>query len=89
MQLVEPRLHARREIVDLHAGVVVIELARHLPAGDFEERGNRIAERRLTTVTDVQGTRRICGDELDVDDATSSNGIAAVLLVGGNYLAQT
>ena len=66
-------LNARREIVDLHAGVVVIELARHLPAGRLEQRRDRVSERRLPAVTDVQRPGRVRGDKFDVDGLTVSN----------------
>src|SRR5678815_3304051 len=50
------RLHRPGELVDLCAGVVVVELARDLLALRLEQRGDRVAERRLPAVPDVQGT---------------------------------
>ena len=54
-----------REILDLHAGVVVVELARHLPAGPLEQRADRVAERGLAAVADVQRAGGIRAHELD------------------------
>ena len=54
LQPARARLHREREVVDLRAGVVVVELARHLVAARFEDRGERVADRRLPAVADVQ-----------------------------------
>ena len=55
------------EELDLAAGVVHVELARHLVSGPLQQRGDRVAERRAATVSHVQRPRRIGGDELHVD----------------------
>ncbi len=59
------RLHREREVVDLRAGVVVVELARDRVALRFEERGERIAERGLATMAHVQRAGGVRRDELD------------------------
>jgi hypothetical protein len=52
-------------VVDLHAGIVPVELARHLPALRGEQVGERIAERGLPRVAQVQRAGRVGRDELD------------------------
>ena len=64
-QLLRARAHRDREILDLLAGVVVVELARHRVALRLEQRRDRVAQRRLPAVADVQRPRRIRRDELD------------------------
>src|SRR5262249_53336123 len=44
------RLHRARERLDLRAGIVVVKLAHYLVALRFDERRDRIAERRLPAV---------------------------------------
>ena len=53
------------EVADLHARVVVVELAMHVVALRFEQVRERVAERGLTAVADVQRTGRIRRHELD------------------------
>src|SRR5438067_2534020 len=65
--LAHARLHREREVVDLVAGVVVVELARDLKAARFEQRRDRVAERGLPPVPDVQGAGRVRRHELDHD----------------------
>jgi hypothetical protein len=50
---------------DLHAGVVVIELAVHLPALRGEQVADRVAQSGLAPVADVQRAGRVGRDELD------------------------
>ena len=64
-QFARARLHRQREVGDLHAGVVVIELARHLPALRREQVGERIAERGLARVAKVQRPGRVGRNKLD------------------------
>ena len=56
----------QRQLVDLRAGVVVVELARHRVALRLEQRRDRVAERRLAAVADVQRPGRIRRNELDL-----------------------
>jgi hypothetical protein len=64
--LAQTRLHALREIRDLHAGVVVVELTRDGPALRAEQRGNRVTKRGLTPMAHMKRARRVRRDELDV-----------------------
>ena len=75
-QLLRARAHRDREVLDLLAGVVVVELARDVCALPFEQPGDRIAERRLAAVPDVQRTGGVGRDELD-HDALAGEGLAA------------
>ena len=61
----DARLDAGAKLLDLGARVVVVELARHRPPGAAEQRGDRITERRLASMTDVQRTGGVCGHEFD------------------------
>ena len=58
-------LHRQRQILDLRAGVVVVELAADLAALRLQERCERVAERRLPPMPDVQRPGGIRGDEFD------------------------
>ncbi len=71
--LANARLHAVREIHDLAARVVVVELAAHAPAGPLEQRRDRITERGLPAVADVQRARGVCRHEFDVDGCAAAN----------------
>ncbi len=75
---VDVRLHAALEVLDLDAGIVVVELARHAPPGALEQRRYGIAERRLAAVTYVQWPGRVCGHELD-DDRLAAPPIGAAV----------
>src|SRR5690606_18125568 len=61
------RLHADREVVDLVAGVVVVELAGDLVAAGVVEAADRVAQRGLARVAHVQRAGGIGRDELDHD----------------------
>src|SRR6185503_6371587 len=74
--------NAHREILDLRARVVVVELARHAPAGPLEQRGDRVAKGRLTTVTDVQRPGRIRRDELHVHGLATARIAAPIAHIG-------
>ena len=86
-QFFQSSFYARRQIVDLDAGVVVVEFTCHLPPRELEKRGNGVAQRCLSPVTDVKGTGRIRRDEFDVHHASGADGVASVLLVGGDDVA--
>ncbi len=61
------RLHGQRELVDLGAGVVVVKLARDRMALPLQQGRDRIAERRLAAMADVQGSGRVRGHELHLN----------------------
>jgi len=60
------RLDRQREILDLHAGVVIVKLTRDRVALRFQQRRYCISERRLAAMADVQRTGRICGNKFDL-----------------------
>ena len=64
-QFLGARTHRDREILDLLARIVVIELARHRKALRREQAADRIAQRRLPAMADVQRTGRVGGHEFD------------------------
>ena len=66
-RLTNPRLHAAREIHDLAAGIVVIELAAHAPAGPLEQCRDGVAEGSLAAVANVQRAGRVRRHELHVE----------------------
>src|SRR5262249_36644959 len=72
------RLHRQREIVDLRAGIVVVELALDVPAGRRQQAGEAVADRRRTAVADVQRAGRVRRDELDLYLALPARFVAAV-----------
>ena len=65
--LLGARAHRDREVLDLLARVVVVELARDREALRREQAADRVAERGIAAVPDVQGPGRIGRDELDHD----------------------
>ena len=79
-ELAHARLDAQREIRDLRAGVVVIELSRHPPAGRAEQRADRVAERSLSAVANVQRPRWIRRYEFHVDGALLA-GVRTTVLI--------
>src|SRR5690606_33275164 len=58
-----PRLDADRQVVDLVAGVVVVELARDLGALGGEQAADGVAEGGLAGMPHVQRAGRVGGDE--------------------------
>jgi hypothetical protein len=63
-QAAQARLHRTRQVLDLRAGVVVIELARDAPALRFEQIADRVAQCRLARMPHMQRARRIGRDKL-------------------------
>ncbi|KAG0927502.1 hypothetical protein G6F31_018028 [Rhizopus arrhizus] len=55
----DPGLGGQRQVLDLHAGIVVVELALGVPAIGIEHAGHAVADRRGAAVADVQ--RAGCG----------------------------
>ena len=68
-------VHAEGEQLHLPAAIVVVELAMHVPAGPGKKRRDRVTERCLAAMTDVQGSGRVRGNELD-HYARSPSGLA-------------
>src|SRR6478752_5798028 len=71
--------------MDLLTGVVVVELARYVATLPFEQRGDRVAERRLPPVADVQRTGRIRRHELDDDALAGARVAPAEAIAGGQH----
>ena len=88
-ELPHARLHAEREVRDLRPGVVVVELSRDAPAGRREQRRDRVAERRLASVADVQRAGRIRRHEFDVHRALLAGVRVPVLIAGRDHRAQS
>ena len=71
-----PGLYREREIGDLDTRIVVIELALNLPAAGLEQRGDRIAQRSLSAMTDMQRPGGVGRHELDQDLAARAKLVA-------------
>ena len=80
--LLGARADRHGEILDLRAGVVVVELARDLAALPLQQVGERVAERRLAAVAHVQRPGGVRGDELD-HHALAVARVAATVAPGG------
>ena len=74
-----------REVLDLLACVVVVELARDRRALPLEQRRHRVTERGLAAVADVQRACRIRGDELDDHPLARARARPAVALALFEY----
>ena len=72
-----------RELVDLGARIVDIELPDHGVPGPLEQRGDRVAEGRAAAMAHVQGPGGVGGDELDVHPDAIARIAPAVALSGG------
>src|SRR5690606_29175609 len=77
-QALGARLHRAGEVLDLHAGVVVVELAAHVPAVGVERAGDAVADDRRAAVADVQRAGRVGRDVLDARGAAVAAVVAAV-----------
>src|SRR5690606_7357447 len=74
------RLRGNGEVVDLHAGVVVVELASHVPAVGVERACDAVADHPGAAVADVQRTGRV---GRHVFHARRASGAAVVAAEGG------
>ena len=79
------RVARRQRLTELHhlgAEVVDVELARHFVTGEGEQTAERVAHRRVAGVANVQRTRRVDADELDIDllPAVGRQHVAAVVV---------
>ncbi len=63
-RLTNTRLHRQREIVDLRAGIVVVELAMNFEALCLDQARDRVAYCCASSVADVQRTGGIGRDKL-------------------------
>ncbi|MNQ66437.1 hypothetical protein D3C85_809290 [compost metagenome] len=69
-------LHADGQVMDLVAGVVVVELARDIPAAGVVQAAQGVAQRGLAGVAHVQRAGGIGRDELDQDLLAAARGAA-------------
>src|SRR5690606_23911363 len=83
-----PRLDRLRQVLDLDAGVVVVELAPDVPAVGLEHAGDAVADHRRAAVADVQRPRRIGRHVFDAGHAAAAAVVAAVVRAAGVDLAQ-
>ena len=58
------QLHRARQVIDLHTRIVVVKLARHIPARRMQHVAQTIAHRRAAPVPDMQRSGRVRRDEL-------------------------
>ena len=70
------RLHRRREQIHLQARVVEVVLALHDLAGGLQRPGQRVAQRRVPRVSDVQRPGGVRADELHLHAAARGLGAA-------------
>ena len=70
--------HRGSEPVHLSPGVVEVVLPLHLEAGRLEHVGQRVADDRVARVADVERTRGVGRQELDLDTRTGRLGPAVV-----------
>src|SRR5690606_23410589 len=78
--LLVPRPNAAGQARDLLPRIIVVELAVGLPPIPLEELSDRVAERGLAAVADVEGTRRVGGNELH-HDGLSTAGVRPAIVV--------
>ena len=88
-ELLRAHPHRDGEILDLLAGIVVVELAGHRGALPFDEPRQRVAQRGLAAMADVQRPRRIRRDEFDHHALAGARIAAAESLALGEYVRTT
>ena len=81
------RLRAGRQGVDLHAGVVVIKLAKHVPALAGKKLANRVAQRSLAAVAHVQRAGGVGRDKFNQHLPVRRDWLEAIVFAGGQHLA--
>ncbi|MNS90914.1 hypothetical protein D3C72_1249860 [compost metagenome] len=81
LEAARARLHGIGQGLDLHARVVIVELARHLVTLRVEQRRQGVAQGRLAAVAHVQRTGRVGRDEFQ-DDLLAGACRAAAIAVG-------
>ena len=80
LEAARARLHRAGEVVDLHAGVVVIELAFDGPAVGVQQARQRVADRRGAAVADMQRAGRVGRDVFHAHGHAVAALVAAVIL---------
>ncbi len=82
-----PQLGAGGQGVDLHTGIVVIKLAVHLCTLGFKQVADRIAQRRLAAMADMQGAGRVGRNKLNHHARPAGRGFDAKLGPGQQHFA--
>src|SRR5690606_14495447 len=82
------RLHGAGQVVDLHPGVVVIELAAHLPAVGVEHPGDAVADHAGAAVAHVQRAGGVGGHVFHARHAPAAAVVAAIAVALGVDQAQ-
>ena len=77
LQPLRTRLGGDRQVVDLHAGVVVVELALHVPAVGGHHPGDAVADHAGAAVAHVQRAGRVGGHVLHAHRPAAAAGVAA------------
>ena len=85
LRFAQARLHRQREVGDLRAGVVVIELATHRVSLRLQQPRQRVADGGAATVTDVQRTGGIGRNEFDHDRGASTGPVVTELVGFGEH----
>ncbi len=80
--------HRLAELAHLRAGVIDVELARHVVTPKFEHAGERIAVGGVAGVADVHRSGRVGRDELDQDALRRRGAPGAEPLAGGEHSGQ-
>ena len=81
------RLRAGRQGVDLHAGIVVIKLTKHIPALAGVELANRVTQRRLAAVAHVQRAGWVGRDKFDQHFLIWHHRLETVAFAGSQHFA--
>ena len=77
LQALGAGLGGDRQVVDLHAGVVVVELALHVPAVGGHDAGDAVADHPGAAVAHVQRAGRVGGHVFDAHRLAAAAGVAA------------
>src|SRR5690606_35213414 len=88
LESLRTRLRGQREVVDLHAGVVVVELAAHRPAVGVEHARDAVADHAGAAVAHVQRSGGIGRDVFHAGSASGAGVVAAVARALGVQLDQ-
>ena len=86
-QATAARLYRQRQITDLCAGIVIVELARHRPAGSGQQATDTVAHGSATAMADMQWPGGVGGHELDLHAAAGTSiAVAKALALGQHAL---
>ena len=77
------RLGGNGQVIDLHAGVVVVELALHIPAVGGHDAGDAITDHPGATVAHMQRAGGVGGDIFHAHGFATAAGVAAKRCASG------